>query len=503
MVVETAFQSWTFREQNSLNSQVEKDAAPNMAGDVASEQPKMKLQKVASAQASNGKLLDDEPYYQGFMSAEEAKHLVGVQGEFLVRKADLSSGVSFIISVFWDNEVRHVAILKTKSKGYFYVHKFCFDTVPDLVRYHQQMHVVLDKDVPIQLKTFHERDNWQLYHEQVELGKKLGNGEFGEVFLGKLTSGFFGKPVEVAVKTLKPGSLSVDSRIKFLREANLMLKIRHPNVIRLFGVCTTREPIMIVMEIAPGGSLLDRVRDKQKPLSVAKKVSYLYGVANGMAHLEKELVIHRDLAARNCLIGKRDQAKITDFGLSLSGVTCLEKSQLKKAPIRWLPPETLQRGTYSNKSDVWSYGVVVWEVFNKGRLPYKELGNNKITKQRVVRGYRLTPGDEMNEEMKAVMDACFTADRNQRPTFSDLLKMMKGATPAKKFFLAKLFHSKEKSEAASSEVGSVQKTQDSKKAASVSGSLQKPANSAHGSLQANSGTYTTLTLISEKSVGFP
>ncbi|ETN84347.1 hypothetical protein NECAME_06909, partial [Necator americanus] len=164
---------------------------------------------------SSGTPIEDEPFYHGYMERKEAERSLTKVGEYIVRKA---------------------MIRKNES-------------ISDLIRYHQAQKVpIYGNDIILQ--SFVQREQWQLYHEQVALGSRLGQGEFGDVFLGSLTVGLFTKPIKVAVKTLKEGSLSSDDRITFLREANVMLKLQHKHVVRLYGVATQKEPIMIVMELA-------------------------------------------------------------------------------------------------------------------------------------------------------------------------------------------------------------------------------------------------------------
>ncbi|VDL71329.1 unnamed protein product [Nippostrongylus brasiliensis] len=308
------------------------------------------------------------------------------------------------------------------------------------------------------LKSYVVREQWQLYHEQIVINERIGNGAFGEVFKGTLTVGLFTKPIEVAVKTLKSGSFTADDRflfnlfmqITFLREANVMLKLQHKFIVRLYGVATQKEPIMIVMELAPGGSLLNKVRTQSIDLETKRK--YCYQTVSGMQYLEAEKVMHRDLAARNCLISANDSCKISDFGLSLLGHTHKER-QMPKVPIRdntksksmeiidngtwcineghrilnrntkfrWLAPEVLQRGVFSNKSDVWSYGVLMFEVFSDGEVPYKAVSKlSEVRKKVVKQELHLDCPQNMPPEDAAIMTSCFVRDPDKRPSFEDL-----------------------------------------------------------------------------------
>ncbi|EYB81508.1 hypothetical protein Y032_0381g357 [Ancylostoma ceylanicum] len=279
-----------------------------------------------------------------------------------------------------------------------------------------------------------EELNGEKTPKSVVLGCRLGHGEFGEVFKGSLTVGLFTKPIEVAVKTLKEGSLSSDDRVTFLREANVMLKLQHKYVIRLYGVATQKEPIMIVMELATGGSLLDKVRKNRVDLN--RKRKYCFHAISGMEYLETQQVIHRDLAARNCLISASDACKISDFGLSLLGRLHKEKHMVK-VPIRWLAPETLKQGTYSNKSDVWSCGVLMYEVFTNGEIPYKEVQALRDVRKSVIGGLRLKPPPDMPAEDAAVMLLCFETEPLARASFAELKASYKSAIPSG--FLTKFF----------------------------------------------------------------
>ncbi|CAD6184976.1 unnamed protein product [Caenorhabditis auriculariae] len=252
----------------------------------------IELKRVGSWNGANGAALDDEPFYHGYMAREEATRLLKKQGEFLVRKAVVKKVECVVVSVYFNEKCHHLAIQRTKSKNY-YLLEYCFETVPDLIRYHQQTHKPVYKD-GVSLFNWIQREQWQLYHEQVNLGKKLGNGEFGEVFRGSLTLGLFTKPADVAVKTLKGNHLSTDDKITFLREANLMLKLNHKYVVKLYGVATQKEPIMIVMELCPGGSLVEAIR-KPDQVCLETKRKYCLQVLSGMAYLDKEqvfLVLH-------------------------------------------------------------------------------------------------------------------------------------------------------------------------------------------------------------------
>lgn len=387
--------------------------------------PPRKLIQVSSDEAGGmGRSIDDEPYYHGFMSPDECSPLLKSPGDFLVRKVHLDDEEQYAISVrVHETSVMNFLIKRSRSKRLYYVYGYAFKTIPDLIAYHTRNRLPLNGD-DICIKKGVEKSEWQLFHEQVEITKKIGEGAFGEVWQGTLSLGVFRGRVPVAVKMLHSSVISTDERIRFLREANLMLKLNHVNVIKFYGVATTREPIMIVMELASGGSLLARVQDAQNPPTESDKVKYCSDVANGLAYLESMCVIHRDVAARNCLLGENETVKLSDFGLSLLGIAYREK-HMKNVPIRWLAPETLKSGRYSTKSDVWSFGVTMWEVFSNGAHPYGDIEDNKeVRRQVLAQKLKLADPPGMPSEVLSMMHSCLQFDPEQRPPFHELARVL-------------------------------------------------------------------------------
>uniref|UniRef100_A0A7I4YX48 Tyrosine-protein kinase n=1 Tax=Haemonchus contortus TaxID=6289 RepID=A0A7I4YX48_HAECO len=373
------------------------------------------LKKVTQWHGSGDSALEDEPFYHGYMTRTEAERVITKNGEFLVRKADVKGRTSYLVTVQHDDIKLHLRI--QEAQKVFWLQTYCFESIQTLIRYHMEFKEPVCSKNAI-LESYVPREEWQLYHEQISTGTSLGYGAFGEVFKGTLTVGPFTKPIEVAVKTLRDGTLNSDDRVTFLREANVMLKLQHKNVVRLYGVATQKEPIMIVMEFAPGGSLLNKVQHEL--ISLTRKRSYCYEIISGMQYLESEQVMHRDLAARNCLIGANDVCKISDFGLSLMGHSHEEKQRLR-LPIRWLAPETLLNCMFSSKSDVWSYGVLMFEVFSNGRLPYENiLDLRDLRKQIVFEGLRLKPPAGMPLAESTIMMSCFEGNPTARPSFYEL-----------------------------------------------------------------------------------
>ncbi len=157
------------------------------------------------------------------------------------------------------------------------------------------------------------------------------------------------KKVAVAVKTCHGGQIDRDERLKFLKEARLMRRYRHANIVQLHGIAAEKEPLMIVMELVPGGSLMQHLRKFGTKIKLKHRIRSSVETARGMAYLEEQRCIHRDLATRNCLLGKNQEVKISDFGLSRDNDFYKMTGPKKKLPIKWLAPETLKHCQFKNR----------------------------------------------------------------------------------------------------------------------------------------------------------
>lgn len=282
--------------------------------------------------------------------------------------------------------------------------------------------------------------------ENVQVTRVIGAGEFGEVCCGRLTvEDVYGQVQQhvVAVKTLLPGS-SPKAKSDFLTEASIMGQFEHENVIRLLGVVTKTEPVMILTEYMLNGSLDQflKMNDNGR-LEMYQLVKMLHGIACGMKYLTDKGYVHRDLAARNVLVDDRLTCKIADFGLSRwlkenSGEQEYTTQNGGKIPIRWTAPEAINYHKYTAQSDVWSFGVVMWEVCSFGERPYWDWSNHKVM-QEVQAGFRLPCPMDAPPQLYSIMLACWQADRHQRPTFAMLLSQLQNFLSEMEFFLSQSF----------------------------------------------------------------
>lgn len=252
----------------------------------------------------------------------------------------------------------------------------------------------------------------------------IGGGEFGDVCRGKLRCP--GRPeTTVAIKTLKTGS-SDKARMDFLTEASIMGQFDHPNVIFLQGVVTKSNPIMIITEYMENGSLDTFLRANDGKFQVIQLVGMMRGIAAGMQYLAEMNYVHRDLAARNVLVNANLVCKIADFGLSREIESATEGAYTTrggKIPVRWTAPEAIAFRKFTSASDVWSFGIVCWEVMSYGERPYWNWPNQEVIKS-IERGFRLPAPMDCAEAIHQLMLDCWQKDRSHRPQFSNIVKTL-------------------------------------------------------------------------------
>lgn len=256
--------------------------------------------------------------------------------------------------------------------------------------------------------------------DSLELGPELGQGEFGSVLKGIWTDPK-GDKIPVAMKTLHPEKIAHGEQ-EFLREARIMSGLDHPCIVRLIGVCLG-PPLILVQELVQMGALLDFLIDHQSEISQKDLKLWAAQIAWGMMYLEKKRFVHRDLATRNILMSTKQQVKISDFGLSRatgSGSDYYKASQGGRWPVKWYAPESINFGTFSHQSDVWSYGVTLWEMYSFGQLPYGEMSGGEVILLLEQKNKRLERPEACPEHTYSLMLQCWDLKPEKRPTFAQL-----------------------------------------------------------------------------------
>ncbi|XP_045133703.1 tyrosine-protein kinase Btk29A-like isoform X4 [Portunus trituberculatus] len=371
--------------------------------------------------------LQQYDWYLGDATRHRAEVLLMKQereGGFVVRNSTTNSGI-YTLSVFSKHlprsrpQVKHYHIKKDQEGHYYLSHHIKCPTIPELIYRHQLNPAGLctrlrpisqGREAPTTAGLGH--DKWEVDPNQLNLMEELGSGQFGVVRHGKLGS------LHVAVKMMKEGTMSED---EFIEEAKVMRQLRHQNLVQLYGVCSKRRPIYIVTEYLCHGSLLNYLRDNERTLLNNTVVLDMCSqVCNGMEYLEKKKFIHRDLAARNCLVGANSEIKVGDFGLARYVVDDeYNSSGGAKFPIKWAAPEVLNFMRFSSKSDVWAFGVLMWEVYTCGKMPYGRMRNPEVVEMvqsgRVLEQPRYCP-----DEVYSIMQHCWTPIAESRPSFSEI-----------------------------------------------------------------------------------
>lgn len=284
---------------------------------------------------------------------------------------------------------------------------------------------------------------WEFPRDRLVLGKPLGEGCFGQVVRAEALGMDSSRPDQtstVAVKMLKDNASDKDLA-DLISEMEMMKLIgRHKNIINLLGVCTQEGPLYVIVEYAAKGNLReflrarrppgpdlspDGPRSSEGPLSFPALVSCAYQVARGMQYLESRKCIHRDLAARNVLVTEDDVMKIADFGLArgVHHIDYYKKTSNGRLPVKWMAPEALFDRVYTHQSDVWSFGILLWEIFTLGGSPYPGIPVEELFSL-LREGHRMERPPNCPSELYGLMRECWHAAPSQRPTFKQLVEAL-------------------------------------------------------------------------------
>ncbi|KAM3856417.1 tyrosine-protein kinase Blk [Vipera latastei] len=367
--------------------------------------------------------LEQEEWFFKGLNRKDAERLLMMPGNsvgsFLIRESESVPG-AFSLSVrditSQEDIVKHYKISTMDQGGYYICPWITFPSMQKLVKHYSTNENGLCQRLRYPCKTLTPpipwaADEWEIPRDSIKLIKKLGAGQFGEVWMG-----YYKNNVKVAVKTLKEGSMAPDA---FLGEANLMKRLQHNKLVRLYAV-VTQQPIYIVTEYMANGSLLDFLDTNQgKNLSLPKLIDFSAQIAEGMAYIERMNFIHRDLRAANILVSESLCCKVADFGLA----RLIENEYLAQAgakfPIKWTAPEAINYGLFTIKSDVWSFGILLTEIITYGQSPYPAMMNHDVIRH-LEQGYRIPCPELCPSNLYAIMLKCWKDNPEERPTFEYL-----------------------------------------------------------------------------------
>lgn len=347
-------------------------------------------------------------------------------GAYLIRESETSKE-SYSLSIRdvdaqGTDSVKHYKIRMLDNGGCYISPKISFRDISSMIKHYHNKPDGLCRKLerpcakPKAQKPW-DKDAWEISKDSIKMVKKLGAGQFGEVWMA-----YYNNTTKVAVKTLKPGTMTVEA---FLDEANMMKTLQHDRLVRLYAVVTKTEPIYIITEFMANGSLLDFLKsDAGCRLQLPKLIDFSAQIAEGMAYIEKKNYIHRDLRAANVLVSESLLCKIADFGLA----RVIEDNEYSaregaKFPIKWTAPEAINYGTFTIKSDMWSFGVLLYEIITYGKIPYPGMTKGEVMSS-IQRGYRMPRPDNCPTELYDIMMSCWKNRPEDRPTFDYLQSVL-------------------------------------------------------------------------------
>lgn len=368
--------------------------------------------------------LEKHSWYHGPISRNAAEYLLssGINGSFLVRESESSPGQRSI-SLRYDGRVYHYRINEDTEGKVFVTAESKFNTLAELVHHHsmisdglitQLLYPAPKHNKPTVFPLSPEPDEWEITRTDIVMKHKLGGGQYGDVYEAMWKR----YNMTVAVKTLKEDTMALKD---FLEEAAIMKEMKHSNLVQLMGVCTREPPFYIITEFMSKGNLLDYLRNGNKEQINAIVLMYIATqIASGMNYLESRCFIHRDLAARNCLVGENHLVKVADFGLArLMRDDTYTAHAGAKFPIKWTAPEGLAYNKFSTKSDVWAFGILLWEIATYGMSPYPGVDLTDVYHM-LEKGYRMECPPGCPPKIYELMRQCWQWHANDRPTFKEI-----------------------------------------------------------------------------------
>ena len=362
------------------------------------------------------------------ISRAEAENLLtqpfNDHGSYLVRNSkNTSSG--YALSVRNKGKVMHY-IIHIKDNGRFFVHRNnTFQTISKLVWYyktHKAFDLCLNLKAPCKIQTTsilrETNEDWEIERETICLLVKLNVGQFAEVWIGK-----WNETTEVAIKVCKPDAIAAN---KFHDEISFMKKLKHPNILQLYAVCTKKDPIYIITDLMKHGNLLEYLKnDGGLSLKYPELVDIAEQVASGMSYLEMNSYVHRNLSAKSILVSEKLICKVANFSLARATDKGVFVGTIdEQLAIKWTAPEALMYRHFTSKSDVWSFSILLYELLTYGRIPYHHESDAQVL-EKLQRGYRMPRPWRCPDSLYDVLIHCWIYDANSRPTFETVQNKLK------------------------------------------------------------------------------
>ncbi|XP_023675458.1 tyrosine-protein kinase CSK [Paramormyrops kingsleyae] len=353
------------------------------------------------------------PWFHGKITRDQAEQLLcpPETGLFLVRESTNFPG-DYTLCVSCEGKVEHYHIIYHDGKLSIDEEEY-FSNLMQLVEHYTQdadglcTRLVNPKvmEGTVAAKDEFFRSGWALSRQDLKLLKCIGKGESADVMVGDY------RGTKVAVKCINNDATAQ----AFIAEASVMTQLRHNNLVQLLGVIVEGTgTLFIVTEYMSKGSLVDYLRSRGRTvLGRDCLLKFSLDVCDAMEYLEANNFVHRDLAARNVLVSDENIAKVSDFGLTKEASSMQDTAKL---PVKWTAPEALREKKFSTKSDVWSYGILLWEIYSFGRVPYPRIALKDVV-PRVDKGYKMDAPDDCPPVVYDIMKQCWNLDPEGRPSF--------------------------------------------------------------------------------------
>ncbi|CAI5437641.1 unnamed protein product [Caenorhabditis angaria] len=386
----------------------------------------------------------NQPWYHSMITREKTEKLLNNKpdGTFLVRESTNFPG-DFTLSMSYRGKVEHYRIYQTSGGQLTCDNEEYFSNLTQLVSHYKRdadglchrlvTPIISDScqfpsngsssfgssssavDLEDRTSVFRNA-GLVISRNEIILGDTIGHGEFGDVLLGEYRNR------KVAVKVSKRhGNGMLDS---LLDEAKFMVGVSHRNLVTLVGVVLDDVNVYMITEYMANGNLVDLLRSRGRhSLEKHQLLKFAIDICQGMCYLESRQIVHRDLAARNVLLDEDLTAKVSDFGLAKKANSVSNDSSSGKFPIKWTAPEALRQSQFSTKSDIWSFGILLWEIFSFGRVPYPRIPIQDVVRH-IERGYRMESPDGCPPEVFKVMNETWALQPSDRPSFTQVLQRL-------------------------------------------------------------------------------
>lgn len=358
-------------------------------------------------------------WYFGAITQKDAENIlaqpVNLLGSFLVRDNETAPG-NYFLCIKDANTMRHYQIHNLDVGGFFITLRLTFETIPHLILHYRKKADGLCMTLKCAAVILQSDDFQEIDHSAVRATKQIEVGHLCTVF-----EGVWNNTTPVTIYTPREGFMSEN---QFLETAELMKQLKHSNVIKVYGVCRKEKPLCIIAEFMTVGNLHAYLRQMTTVLGQPQLIDMGAQIASGMAYLESKNCVHRNVRAKNVLLTELAQrliCKVANFSYAriVSENNCVKTAASEKFPIKWTAPETLKLGYFAVKSDVWSFGIVLYELITFGLVPYPGMENNEVI-QKLETGYRMSCPTNCPEKFYKIMLECWNDVAETRPTFETL-----------------------------------------------------------------------------------